>query len=115
MITASKRNSTGEMRQRVIVQFSNIASDGIGGGSESWESSASIWANITPVSARQSLFLSAQQTNITHTATFRYSASMDLKQSRFRLSYKGRIFNIQSVINRNEDDYYTEVTLTELT
>jgi SPP1 family predicted phage head-tail adaptor len=82
-----------------MIQKATEARDTSGGVTKSWATFAQVWAAIDPISGRE--FLLAKQTNATmsHKVVIRY---LDGVVPTMRVSFGGRILNIDSVINTTE-------------
>jgi HK97 gp10 family phage protein/SPP1 family predicted phage head-tail adaptor len=59
------------------------------------------WSDIRPVSGREQVEGDQQQAMVTHKITLRYLEGL---RPRFRITYRGRIFHIESVKNISERD-----------
>lgn len=122
MITKEKKKHTGDFKQRVSFEYVTTTTDGMGGATEAWTELTEDWVNIKPVSASQRLQLGAQGVNTTHIVQARYRDDLDTLgyakgeyDNLLRMVYNSQPFNIQYVINENEEGYYFEMAAEEWT
>lgn len=120
MIDKSKKKHTGNFKQRGTFEYVTITNDNMGGGTEAWSALADAWLNIKPMRGSQRLQLQAQKVSTTHTIQARYRGDLDLLgyankkyDNELRLKYGDRYFNIQYVINEDEENYFFEMAAEE--
>ncbi|MGA9851845.1 MAG: phage head closure protein [Gammaproteobacteria bacterium] len=101
---------SGEMKRWITVQQTASSQNARGEEIPTWTTFACVWAKIVPLSGRE--FLAAQQVEatLTHTITIRYLAGLD---PTMRIVYNGRYFDINQVININEEDRQMSLLCTE--
>ncbi|MEG2289921.1 MAG: phage head closure protein [Clostridium sp.] len=89
----------GELRDKLTFQELIGVQDSFGQTAETWTDICKVWGNINPIAGRE--FFAAEKINseITHKIRIRYRK--DIKPS-MRVVYKGRIFEITSLINEYE-------------
>ena len=102
--------SIGRLRYKVALQSATNTSDGAGGVTESWDTIANIYADITPTGGDESFRQGKVQEKVTHKIFIRYRS--DIKTS-YRISYDSRIFNIKNILNIDERNRFLELTCTE--
>jgi SPP1 family predicted phage head-tail adaptor len=92
----------GELRRRGVIQKPNDAAAGWG-GSRTWETYATVWANIEPVRGNESIDDSTKksQANVTHFITIRFIRGL---RPSMRFNFDGRIFMFEVVRNIDERD-----------
>lgn len=93
----------GQLRWRIAIQVKTRAADGQGGYTESWATitGGNVWASIEPASSRE-LFMAQQlQHVVTHKVTIRYVAGVTTAH---QIVFGSRVFNIQSVLNTDENN-----------
>lgn len=66
-----------------------------------WTTQATVWASITPLSGREFVEAKQRQIDATVRITIRYRADM-LPTPNWRVKFGSRIYDIDSVINRDE-------------
>lgn len=100
----------GEMRHRITIQQRSLASDGIGGSTETWSTLATVWSKIEPMSAGQVAWASSLEHRVTHKITIRYRSDLT---SDMRIQYGGRIFHVKGYRNLEERNLWTEINAEE--
>lgn len=84
--------------------------DGVGGYTESWEALATVWCEVTPLSAKERMFADKLEQLVTHRIKVRHLLGLD---ATMRILFKGRIFQIQGIINPNEQGRFIEIMAAE--
>ncbi len=87
------------LRHRVEIQTLTAVYDEIGAPSEEWVSIASVWAAVEPVSGREYWAAAVVQAETNVKVTMRYLPGIT---PHHRLIFKGKLHEIQSVINTEE-------------
>lgn len=85
-------------------------SDGGGGFDDALVPIKTVWANIRPVYGREKWQAQQAQAEISHKVTVRYSK--DINRSHV-LSFNGKNYDIQYVINVEESDRFLEMQVLE--
>ncbi|HBC8790285.1 TPA: phage head closure protein [Citrobacter braakii] len=86
----------GKLRHRVILQEPvKEQNPTTGAVINTWRDVATIWAEISPLSAREFIVAQASQGEITTRITIRYRASITRKH---RILFRGSVFNIEGVL-----------------
>lgn len=94
----------GKYRQRITIQRStNFMGD--------WEDVATVWADVRPISAREKVERASIEQNITHRMDIRYRGDID---SRMRVLYRGRIYQIEEILNPGERNAELSLLVEEL-
>jgi SPP1 family predicted phage head-tail adaptor len=88
-----------DLRKRVIIEQRSSSIDSEGGQAITWSTFAVIWAGIEPLTGRELLAAQEVQSEVTHQVQIRYLAGINTKM---RVNYSGRYFNIHAVIDENE-------------
>lgn len=89
----------GRLRHRVTVQSQATVQNAYGEGVRSWSNVAEVWAEVSPISARE-LFAAAQaQATTTHRITIRYRNDVTAS---CRVKFGTRYFAIDGVMNPDE-------------
>lgn len=86
--------NAGRLNQRLILEAPVETPDGAGGVARSYESAATLWASVVPVSARDQMDAAQRGVTVTHRIALRYSADIS---SRHRFRDGARIFRIVSL------------------
>ena len=100
----------GKLRQRVEIQRRDKVPDGGGGWSVDWVKVASPWAWIKPMSGSEGLVAMQLQAQVSHDIIIRYREGVTAAD---RIFYKGRAFNIQSVIDIEERRQWLQIRAME--
>lgn len=86
----------GPLRHRVMLQEPVKSQDPETGAIiDSWDDVKSIWAEVTPVSARDFVAAQAYQNQITSRIKIRYRTGISDKH---RILFRGNIYNIEGVL-----------------
>ena len=94
----------GQLDHRLVIEKPLRSSDAIGGADNDWQFHANVWAHMQPVLERERLYGDAVDGFATHIITLRYRDDV-ITDMRFR--FDTRIFDILSLINKNENDRWT--------
>ena len=87
---------SGALRHKVQIQDEQIAQDPTTGEMvKSWVTVANVWAEIVPLSGREFLAASAEQSEVRSRITIRYR---DGVTNASRVLYRGQYFNIFAVL-----------------
>ena len=95
------RLPAGVLRHRIAVQTEANARDENGGVVKSWNTAATRWGRIRPLSGRELTAAQQVDSRVTHEITLRF---YDGLSPLFRLSHDSRIYNIVSVRNIDQRD-----------
>jgi SPP1 family predicted phage head-tail adaptor len=99
----------GMLRHRVEIHSIKEVPDGGGGFIDEWQTDATVWAQIKPVSGVESLVGMQLQDSVTHDIIMRYR-QLKAKQ---RIKFGDRLFNIQSVIDIEERGRWLQIRAEE--
>jgi SPP1 family predicted phage head-tail adaptor len=103
----------GSMRHRVTFQSRDETNDGYGGVTYTWNDVATTWAAVEHKSATGATSRSGQVYDRTQiNFTIRKVNAATIRQGN-RISWDGRIFDIQSVTNRDEQGRFLTLVATE--
>ncbi len=102
--------SIGRLRYKVELQSATNSSDGAGGYTSSFNTIASLFADIRPSSGDESYRQGKVQDKTTHKIYIRHRNDV---KTNYRISYDQRIFNIKSILNIDERNRFIELTCTE--
>lgn len=104
---AMRLTGAGKLRHRVVIQQEGTATpDGGGGYTQGWTTFATVWAAVEPLTGREGLQAQALESAVTHRVTIRALSGVT---AAMRLSFNGTIYNIRSVIDREERDRFMEL------
>lgn len=98
------------MNKRLELQAKTRTSDGQGGYTEAWATSAIIFGSIEPVKAYEKYQAMQMETPVSHKIMTRYRSGVTTAN---RLIYDSRVFDIKEVINVNEDSAFLKITAIE--
>ena len=105
-----KRDLMGEMRQRIALQAKSITkSEGI--PLESWITVATVWAAVSDISGKEYFQAGAMQSEVTTRIRIRYQTGIN---SSMRVLYGSRVFQILSVIDKDERHRVIELMCKEV-
>ncbi len=86
----------GTLNQRCTIEQPIRTPDGAGGATEAWTTLAVVWANLTPLSATESVVAGALQSRARHKLTLRRLASA---AAGMRARIGARTFAIKGVLD----------------
>lgn len=92
------------------VQRQSSGQSATGQPNGAWTDLSQEWTQIEPVSGREYFNASGERAEITHKLTMRAGRSY---APRDRVVYGSRVFNIRSVLNREERGRYLDLMCTE--
>jgi len=101
----------GKLRHRIAIQQNqSTTEDSNGNPVAAWTLVARVWADVMPLSGREALLAQQVNATTTHKIKIRYLASV---QQDMRVSYDGRYFDINAVLNDRETDRMQWLECTE--
>ena len=100
----------GRLRYQVILQTQGGTADGMGGITATWSNTATIWADIMPISATERTQADKVIDDITHKIIVRHRAVTSPDQ---RILYGTRVFNIVSVVNPDNSSSHLKLMARE--
>lgn len=104
------KNLPTRLKRRVVIEQPVDAADAQGGFTRSWQTLASVWAELLPLSGREALTDERLNASATYRVVMRYRADVDASK---RLKFGARIFNIRSVIVPEEAKRTLELLVEE--
>jgi len=105
-----QRDLMGEMRQRIALQAKTITkSEGI--PQENWTTVATIWAAVEDISGKEYFQAGAMQSEVTTRIKIRYRKGITHSM---RVLYGSRVFQILSVIDKDERHRVIELLCKEV-
>jgi len=87
----------GQLDRRILVQRAITATDGFGGQTQTWQTIASVWASVTPISDGERFRAGEWAADITTRFAIRWSAIAKTIDAKDRLIFDGRTFEIYGV------------------
>ena len=93
--------SIGSMRERVACQQETSVADGGGGYALTWQTVATVWARVRPLSGREVAARGAMESATTYEVTVRKRADVALTTG-WRLLWGSLPLNIRAVRNMDE-------------
>jgi SPP1 family predicted phage head-tail adaptor len=105
----------GQLCQRVRIQLPIRTKDAAGAPIQIWTDWATVWADIQPISGRESRVADRIASELTHQITVRYRSDFeDPRQvAQMRVLYRGRVFAVHAAINHDEADVSIMLLVTE--
>lgn len=101
----------GSLRHRIeIQQLSEAATDGQGGYTAAWSTIHTVWAKVEASTGSERLFAQKIEANYDHKIFIRRLAGLD---SKMRILFDGRIFQVKSVKREEERLWYVEILAKE--
>jgi SPP1 family predicted phage head-tail adaptor len=105
------KNPVSKMDKRVSLQTVTQSTDSQGGYTDSWATTATVWASIEPLKGYEKYQAMQMETPITHKVMTRYDSRITTAK---RLLYGSRIFNIKEAINEGEQNTFLRLLCTEM-
>jgi SPP1 family predicted phage head-tail adaptor len=88
----------GKLRHRLQVQSYVEVQSASGEQAKKWETVATVWGSVEPLNGRELFAAQQVQAEVTHTIRLRH-VSLDPAQ---RILFGTRIFNLSSIMNKEE-------------
>ena len=85
----------GRLRHRVAIERPVSTRDDFGGVIESWQTVATVWAEIHPLSGREFLAAQSTQSGVTTRITIRHLPGVT---AAMRVNHDGALYNIRAVL-----------------
>ncbi|AVF25093.1 putative phage head-tail adaptor [Paenibacillus larvae subsp. larvae] len=89
----------GKLNKRITIKKHEPTPDGAGGYDDGFSDVVTVWANIRPLRGREYWQSQQTQAEVTHSIMIRYRKDIDRSHV---VSYGGRLFDIQHIINVDE-------------
>ena len=100
----------GKLRSLVTLQHRTKTTDGSGGWTNTYTEYAKVWAQVKPLSGRETLTSLQLENPITHRIYLRYRDDIIASD---RIVHRSRNFNIRSILDRDELKRYIEISAEE--
>ena len=101
------------LRHRIAIEAESRTDDGGGGSSNPWAAPvlvARVWAAIEPLRGTERLRAQQLDDTVTHKILLRYRADI---RAEHRVTFRGRVFNIRSIVNLEERNRWLELLCEE--
>lgn len=105
-IVEQQKLNSGEMRNRIEVQEFVETVNENGYPLEDWQTKCKLWAKIKTVKGSEVIKAAAEINTETYRFIVRYTDGLNAKQ---RIVFKGRIYDIQAVLN--DDELHNTLTI----
>ncbi|TVQ59915.1 MAG: head-tail adaptor protein [Phycisphaerales bacterium] len=93
----------GLLRHRVAVQQRVAATSDMGTPVDTWETVATVWGAVEPLSGTEALIAHQAASEATHRVRVRgLPPTVRPDASRFRVEHKGRLFDVNAVLDQEE-------------
>lgn len=103
----------GSLRKRIAVLQRSDTQSLSGAMIPSWPTYVTLWGEITSPTGRELMAAQQVQANISHTVTLRWPGASYTITPSMRLSYKGRFFDINAILNEDERNRTLTLLCTE--
>jgi SPP1 family predicted phage head-tail adaptor len=100
-----------KMDKRIALQVVTQTSDGQGGYTESWATTATIWAEIKPQSGYVKFQAFQNENPTSHDITIRYRNDITIAK---RFLFGSRVFLIKEIINIEEASVFMRIKAVEV-
>ncbi|HVY20472.1 MAG TPA: phage head closure protein [Bauldia sp.] len=100
----------GWLRHRVTVESAAGVADGAGGETVTWDTLATLWAHLAPVSDGEKIVAGHLSGVVTHEVTLRWRDDI---AGGMRIAYRGRTFRILAVYDPDETRRYVVAKTSE--
>lgn len=96
--------SIGQLRERCTIEQETSTADGMGGQVLAWQELLICWARVTPKTGGENVDGDQVTAHVHYEIVIRYR---DDVTAGMRVLWRGRVFNIRSIINRDEHYRYS--------
>ena len=105
----------GQLNHRVRIQQPSVVKDALGAPTQTWTDVATVWADIQPISGRETRMADRIAAEVSHQITVRYRPAFGDPQSvaQMRLLHRDRVFAIHAALNVDEADVAVTLLATE--
>lgn len=99
----------GKLHQRVTFQRETLVPDGMGGGTKSWATYATRWANVRPMSGRERFQAQQVEANSNYRLTVRRDSVTGALTDADRVMWNGATMNIRFIANAGDRHLYMQI------
>ena len=96
----------GELDQRVQIQQQTRTPDGGGGYVEGWSTTATVWAQVRPLSGRERDQAQQQEADVRYRVRIRYRSGVTAAE---RIVWRGQAMQIRSVLEAGPRPLYLDL------
>lgn len=100
----------GQLNRRLVLEAPVETPDGAGGVTRSYSAAATLWAQVTPVSAQEEIAAARLGARITHRIRLRFMSGIDI---RHRLRDGSRIYRIVSLHDTDGRNRFLQIEAEE--
>ena len=100
----------GNFRHSIVIETEIRTPDSQGGSTVVWNTFATVFAEIIPLTSNQVFFAQKLKLEVTHKLTMRFITGLTAEM---RISFDGRIFHIRKIRDLEERKRFHEVTAFE--
>ena len=100
----------GKLRHIGTIEKHSNTTDEAGGVTKTWTEFKKVWCDIKPLNGNEKYVSQEKHATATHQVIVRFTKGIDTKM---RLVSRGRIFEIKSVLNVNEQDKMLQLVVEE--
>lgn len=105
-----KGSQIGRFDKRLTFQYQSRVSDGMGGYTNTWVDDLTVWGDLIPLSARESLSEGRLSADQQFRARIRWTNDFNTElDTHYRIVYNGKNYNIHSVQNIGLDNEFFEI------
>lgn len=102
----------GNLRHRLALQSYTATQDAYGAETKTWATQRTVWGSVEPLTGREYLEARATTQTVTHRIRVRCQPDLTVTPT-WRVSWDGRTFDIESVLNTGERDKETVLMVVE--
>lgn len=106
--------SVGQLKERVLIQTVIETRDTVGQPVKSWATLIACWARIDPIAGRERYVAAQEVGMVTNRITVRHNTKTAAITPEHRVVWKKRIYNILSIRNMRERDYWVQMVCVEV-
>ena len=120
MKTKNRQANVGLIKQRMTIKYYSLTSDGMGGNTQTWNTLATVWGNVSAFSGSESYEVGGLKGKVKYKIVTRYRddfVSLGYSKATYdyllRVQYDGRTFNVEYAQDKGEQHSYTELIAVE--
>ena len=102
----------GRLRDRISLQTETLVDQAGGSKTKTWATTATVWAQIKPLRGGELYHAQQLSARVTHRIVIRRRTDVT-PTAKMRVLFGTRVFNIHSVINRDERNRWIELMAEE--
>lgn len=116
MVSCCSKYSARQLRSRITIQQKTQATDDMGGWTETWDAGTAVWAMWKPMTGSERVRAMGIEPMLSVRAVIRFRGNADgapYYSAADRVVYKGRTYNIRSIVDVDDMGDWLELTLAE--